>query len=559
MLRIATLDGEAGRTCHRNLVIAAIVIPIRAAFSYNILRTYAGGVVSALCGNKLDLASEIASYLIMLLANAWLEAKARYHINEAARNVVKGIVSSLQRRALSGGAFFRLMHPEDLHLPQIVDPLQRISEVPDMIFTATDALAQALSVSVTAAVCGVPIVVGGGGLKAMSILAASLGLCRFLQAIAPDWPTMNKEYIRLDSQLQRLHTRLRNYCEPVAFTGGGAAECQLIDDRLEKCCSRRLMYWKSEWVYQSVRLVTTQQDYFPMSVTNYVNAAFQSTNQPVHPEGHFTPMSFGVQRIYDDVVMWTLNSLRMIVQCIPVLQGLDGATRRLLEFVVALEAAEAAALAKGNRVAQSSADPHVMLVQGLDLVPPSGGTRLAEGIGFELQKGQPMCITGPSGCGKSLLGLALLGLVRAGPRARIDMPALSADCSGRPDLDVLTPVPQRPYMPSGSLGDQICYPRRYEPSAGGDLERRMEEALRVVGVAHLLAREDRGWLATRAWEEVLSGGEQQRLGFARLLLRKPCFALLDECTSMVASDAEAGMYQAIVAAGITPQDRKSVV
>merc|ERR1719329_1908563 len=111
-----------------------------------------------------------------------------------------------------------------------------------MIFTATDALAQALSVSVTAAVCGVPIVVGGGGLKAMCILAASLGLCRFLQAISPDWPTMNKEYIRLDSQLQRLHTRLRNYCEPTAFTSGGTAECQLIDERLEEACACRLRY-----------------------------------------------------------------------------------------------------------------------------------------------------------------------------------------------------------------------------------------------------------------------------------------------------------------------------
>lgn len=89
--------------------------------------------------------------------------------------------------------------------------------------------------------------------------------------------------------------------------------------------------------------------------------------------------------------------------------------------------------------------------------------------------------------------------------------------------------------------------------AGGLRFRRMRECLRAVDIEQLLLREEQGWAAEQPWEDVLSGGEQQRLCLARVLYHRPTFALLDECTSMVAADAEAKLYRVLFEDwGITP-------
>jgi len=82
---------------------------------------------------------------------------------------------------------------------------------------------------------------------------------------------------------------------------------------------------------------------------------------------------------------------------------------------------------------------------------------------------------------------------------------------------------------------------------------RMLRALRATGIEHIVEREEEGWLTERVWEDTLSGGEQQRLCLARVFYRQPVFGLLDECTSMVAADAEEELYRRLIKDwGITP-------
>jgi ABC-type transport system involved in cytochrome bd biosynthesis fused ATPase/permease subunit len=88
---------------------------------------------------------------------------------------------------------------------------------------------------------------------------------------------------------------------------------------------------------------------------------------------------------------------------------------------------------------------------------------------------------------------------------------------------------QTPYLALGSLRDQLLYPGGI--SAGhqnGDNDRYMEQALRRVSLGHVLNRDPRGLDAHARWSEELSVGEQQRLAFARLLVAKPRFVILDE-------------------------------
>ena len=75
--------------------------------------------------------------------------------------------------------------------------------------------------------------------------------------------------------------------------------------------------------------------------------------------------------------------------------------------------------------------------------------------------------------------------------------------------------------------------------ATGKTDEDLQELLRLVSLEHILGRElEQGWNAVNDWQEVLSGGEKQRLGFARLMYHCPRFALLDESTSGVSPDIE---------------------
>jgi putative ATP-binding cassette transporter len=96
-------------------------------------------------------------------------------------------------------------------------------------------------------------------------------------------------------------------------------------------------------------------------------------------------------------------------------------------------------------------------------------------------------------------------------------------------------VPQRPYLPLGTLASALRYPRS-EKSAFPIP--RLEAALEVVGLGSLAAELD----DVQNWSQRLSLGEQQRLAFARILLLKPALLFLDEATSALDEKAEARLY-----------------
>jgi putative ATP-binding cassette transporter len=105
-------------------------------------------------------------------------------------------------------------------------------------------------------------------------------------------------------------------------------------------------------------------------------------------------------------------------------------------------------------------------------------------------------------------------------------------------------LPQRPYLPIGTLRDAVRYPAvsPAAPAAGGD-DARIREALVAVRLGHLAHRLDEAG----DWSARLSGGEQQRLAFARILLHEPDWLFLDEATSAVDEATEAALYRLLAA------------
>ncbi|KAJ6590542.1 ABC transporter transmembrane region 2-domain-containing protein [Mycena vulgaris] len=182
---------------------------------------------------------------------------------------------------------------------------------------------------------------------------------------------------------------------------------------------------------------------------------------------------------------------------------------------------------------------------GLELQPLQTAP-LVKDLSFILKDGEHLMITGSNGVGKTAVARVLAGLWAAqGPDALVQRPR---DIPGQPSVFV---VPQRAYMVAGSLLDQMIYPHSYpEFLKSGKTEKDLMEILEMVFLAYLPEREG-GWTTRKEWRDVLSGGEKQRMGMARVLYHCPKFAVLDECTSAVSSDVEGRMYENAKKLGIT--------
>ena len=171
---------------------------------------------------------------------------------------------------------------------------------------------------------------------------------------------------------------------------------------------------------------------------------------------------------------------------------------------------------------EASPEPAIRLEQLRVELP--NGRALLDGVNESIAAGDKVLLTGASGSGKSTLFRTLAGLWPFG-HGRVEIPEKGKKLF----------LPQHPYLPMGTLRAAASYPS----CEGAFSDARIEEVLRLVGLERFQGR-----LSEDAhWEQQMSGGEQQQLAFARVLLHRPDWVFLDEATAALDEATEERVYE----------------
>jgi putative ATP-binding cassette transporter len=312
---------------------------------------------------------------------------------------------------------------------------------------------------------------------------------------------------RYEADFRFSMVRLRENAESVAFYGGERREMDVFQGRFS-------------WILKNWWQVIRRRKQLTWFTTGYQQIAIVFPFLVAAPRYFAKEIQLGGLMQVSSAFGQVQESLSFIVTSYTEIAEYQSVVERLAGFRAKIdEIAAARAAPQPIEIERAGAG---VAVEGLALDLPNG-YRLHDEIALAAEPGSPVLVTGPSGSGKSTLLRAIAGLWPfGGGRVRV---------GGTKSLF----LPQRPYLPLGTLADALAYP----DTAEGHSRAELEAALRVVGLPYLVEQLDE----EGNWAQRLSGGEQQRLGFARVMLVRPEIVFLDEATSALEESAEASLYR----------------
>ena len=349
-----------------------------------------------------------------------------------------------------------------------------------------------------------------------ALLYAGIGTWLTVKIGRPLVP-LNYARQRFEADFRFSLVRFRENAESVALSGGEPVELKHFKERFGS-------------VFENFCQIMKRQKRLTWFTLGYTQVAVIFPVVVISPRYFLKQIGLGGLMQAVNAFSFVQNALSFIINSYADIAAWQAVTERLGGFEERLQAIHQGRQAPRQIVLRRGGLG--VALHELDIDRPDG-TPLLRGVSLAPARGKAVLIAGPSGAGKSTLLRAIAGIWPYG-RGEI-----------RLGKGPILFVPQRPYLPLGTLANALRYPGIEKGSLPlSSLEAVLEE----VGLGSLTAELD----DVQNWSQRLSLGEHQRLAFARILLIKPKLLFLDEATSALDEACEAKLYGLLRAAPWRP-------
>ncbi|SFM13990.1 ABC transporter ATP-binding protein/permease [Pelosinus propionicus] len=338
-----------------------------------------------------------------------------------------------------------------------------------------------------------------------------------IYSIAGNWLTVKigKPLVNLNFSQQRYEAdfrfsliRLRENSESIALYGGEVQEQMKLTERFQM-------------VFENFKAVMLRQKKLTWFTSGYGQIAIVFPLVVAAPRYFSNQIQLGGLMQINSAFGKVQDSLSFFIESYSSLAQWQSVVKRLLGFNHAMHRVEH--IADQKVIDVTYAGETSLHVQQLQIDLPNG-EELLKDLHLTIHQGDSLLIMGPSGCGKSTLMRTLAGIWPFG-QGSVRIPAEQR----------LLFLPQRSYLPLGTLRDSVLYPYK-EDFATDEEIRGIMELCKLEELADKLDQ-------VEDWSHVLSFGEQQRIAFVRAILQRPDWLFLDEATSAIDEITEAHLYQ----------------
>jgi vitamin B12/bleomycin/antimicrobial peptide transport system ATP-binding/permease protein len=309
----------------------------------------------------------------------------------------------------------------------------------------------------------------------------------------------------VEAQFRVEMTRLRENAESIALIRGDKDELNSVLGSYNAVVSAWLSVIKQQGIVTLV--LNTNGSLFPIIPLLLLTPKYLSGDLTLGAVMQLVAAFSAVQ----GALIWFVDNFMKLAEWY-------ASASRVVELANTLEEIDVgSAMAKEPTITMGHSNDGAIHIEKL-CVADRAGTIMINDASLSIAMGEKVILTGESGSGKSILIRALAGLWPWGSGSiRV------------PDDVKISFVPQRPYLPLGTLRQALLYPEEREID-----QESIEAAMRRCGLGYLIKELDK----EARWDQTLSGGERQRVAFTRLLIQKPQIIIMDEATSALDEDSQ---------------------
>jgi len=471
-------DALQERDAHTVLFLSMVYLPLLAAsVVFSVLQVYA----------RMTTQRRWREWLTNQLVNRWFKNGRYYHLN-----LVSGAPGNPEYR--------------------VADDVRIATESPvDFVTGMITAVLSAATFIVILWTIGGALTVHLGGMSitvpgflVVAALIYAVAASGFMVFIGRRFIAVSENKNQAEAEYRYVLTRLRENGESIALLQGEDEERNGVD----KSFKIVLRAWRDICIQTMRTTIVSQTSSYIAPVLPIILCA------PKFLDGAMTLGEVMQAASAFTIVQAAFNWL---VDNYPQLAEWTASARRVASLQMSLDELERAEIGRVGRINRCEGKGAALRLRGLSVTLDD--RTLVAGAEVAIMPGEKVLITGESGSGKSTLVRALAGLWPWGG-GEIEIPAGAK----------LLLLPQRAYVPTGTLRRAANYP---EAAHSRSIEE-IAKVLKKVGLGHLVEHLDE----ERSWDQTLSGGEKQRLAFARIFLCRPDIIVLDEATAALDSHSE---------------------